>query len=211
MTISEHNSEEWYSPAEALEILEKRHGASAKALVMDKLREGQVRAHADKIWQSDEPSLSAAWRNRDNAEAEYNVEVARKIWGSTRHAGFDLEQSKWHRNRFVVTRRKNPADRTILTGLKFYKKDIDKLAITARSKSGRKVNHEGWANFFVEIIELERDNKLTKDAFPQVGKFSRHIVNAIAAKGLGNKVIDDDSMEKTASKIWNKLIAPLKA
>lgn len=208
---SNHNAEEWYSPMEALALLEARHGAASKALIADKLKDGLIRAHADEIWDSDDPTLNAAWRNRKHAETEHDVVLERRVWRASRHWQFDIDQWRWPENRFVVTRRKRPADRTVIVGLKFFKKDIDQLIAPTKKQGGRPVNHAGWANFILEIIDLERAKKLTYTKFPRTGLFQDTIVKSIAKRGHANKdVIDDDTMKRTAAKIWDKLIAPQK-
>lgn len=208
---SKSSDDEWYSPMEALAVLEARHGASAKDLIADKLKDGFIRAQAHQVWESGDRTLDSAWHNREHADVDTDVVIEREVWRSSRHWSFDREHWRWPENRFVVTQRKKPASRTIMVGLRLLKKDIDQLSTPSKSQAGRKVNHSGWANFFLEIIDLEKAQKLTFAEFPRTGLFQEEIVKNIASRGYPNKeVIDDDTMKRTAAKIWDKLIAPQK-
>lgn len=202
--------QEWYSPMEALKVVERHHGALAKGLIADKLRDGLLRARAEQVWESDHPTLNAAWRDRNNADidVETDVEIGRAFWRASRHWAFDLESWRWPDNRFVVTRRKKPADRTIIVGLKLWSEDVHNIAKPPREPGGRKANFEGWANLFDQILMIERTHNLSKSKFPKQVDFQNHILNIFRDLQVPNAArLDDDTLKRAAAAIWKQIIS----
>ena len=208
------NTNDWCTPVEALEVLESRHGADTKILIADKLRDGRIRAHADLVWHSFAPSLDQAWREREEgledpeAEAVRNSLVDVSVWERSRYWSSDVELWRWGANRFVVTRRKNPADRTIIEGLRVFKKDVLDLAKPPSKRSGKKPNYPGYANLFCALLELERAQKLNVDTYPTKTGLQTFIINRMAEVESSKKNLDDETMKQIAGAAWDRVVKP---
>lgn len=149
---TDHAESDWLSPAEALDLLEPRYGPGTKILIADKLKDGLIQARAELVWDCDSPGLTAAWKSRDQvdeSDVERDAVVAAAVWRSSRHWQWDMDNWRWRDNRFVVTRRKKaPAHRTIIVGLRLRKKDVLDLIKPPSKRAGKKPNYAGYANMF---------------------------------------------------------------
>jgi hypothetical protein len=202
---TDFDADEWYSPMESLALLEPHYGAMTKSFIGDKLKDGLVRAHADEVWDSDEPTLTDAWRNRKNAEIERDVMLDRMVWTGSRHWQFDLDQWRWPTNRFVVTRQMSPADRTIALGVKFFSKDIDKLIPEKSNKGGPKPKYEAWAAICNALLKIEREKPIKKSNYNSMADFQRSVLNKIYEGESSNKkstTLTDDVIKESLVFVW---------
>ncbi|MCP1469228.1 hypothetical protein J3E64_000899 [Sphingobium sp. OAS761] len=63
---------DWINAYDALKLLRPHHGGSVltKAMLAEALKDGELTAHADRIWESDIGPLNLAWKQRADADAE---------------------------------------------------------------------------------------------------------------------------------------------
>lgn len=209
MEVAEENIE-WLEPMQALTTLKPSfESVRAKALIADWLRDGFVRAKAQKVWISNEPTLGRAWKNRAAAIPEADVLIDPKTWEISPYWAEDRERWKWRTGRFVVTRRKKPAHRTILVGVTFAAPDILSMLRdgikpqTIGKKVGRKPNYIGWAKFGLALVHLERTNGLNQSNLINKTQFAEKLYRIMIADGTSvNDLIDHDSIRKVLGHLW---------
>ncbi|MBU1253813.1 MAG: hypothetical protein KKE69_05375, partial [Alphaproteobacteria bacterium] len=155
--MEKHHNQLWYTPQEALGLLEPRYLAATKELIADKLKDGLIVAHAAQVWDSFDGSLDDAWRNREEAQADEDADlrcdviVETWIWRRSRHWQSDLANWRWPERRFVITcRMRGSPERTFLEDVAFRKNDIDRLTQPPSKRGGRKTHHTRWAELFHE-------------------------------------------------------------
>ena len=101
---------DWINAYDAHKLLRPHHGGSVltKAMLVEALKDGELTAHADRIWESDIGLLTLAWKQRVDADAEEDVEVDEAVWNQSRFWTEDLALWRWPKNRFVLTLKSNP-------------------------------------------------------------------------------------------------------
>lgn len=204
---------EWVSPIEALEMLEPRYGAHTKLLIADKLLDGLITARANLVWDSDEPNLGEAIKNREETIAlgeEANVHrdyiVEKEVWRQSRHWYSDVSLWRWDDNRFLVTYCQSPVDRTILEGLSFYKKDIQLFTKPASKRGGRKPKYKGWADVSFALLKVERQGDLTREKFPHRASLEKRLMDEVAELGASPaNTLESESIRRCAHAIWDRL------
>lgn len=149
---------EWIPASEALELLYPHHGGwlGTKSLLAELLKDGKIQARAARIWSSDAPSISSAWKSRADAEADEDVEVPRSVWGTSRYWSEDVTNWRWPDNRFVLTRTKKPAERTFVEGVEFYRAHVLAL-LPQRSRKGvggRSIRATDWEKVGVALVTM---------------------------------------------------------
>lgn len=204
----------WYLPMQALDVLEPRYGAGTKTLIADKLRDGRIRARADRVWDTFESSQYVAWRKREeglanpDAQVACDVDVETTIWEQSRFWNSDIETWRWPAGRFVITRRKSPPDRTIIEGLRLFKKDIDDLNKPPSKRGGKKPNYPGYANLFCAVLELERAKKLTRTEFPSKKSLETTILETMASVQVSyGNLLDEETTKQIVNAIWDRVVA----
>lgn len=203
--------EAWYSATKALELLEPFHGALTKAYIADKLRDGMMRSRASQMWQSDHPTLTEAWRDRDNADVEEDVDVSRSMWKSSRHWDFDTSMWSWPEERFLITRSMDPSDRTIISGLYLNSSDVDQLALQKIDKRYiRRRKKDEWELFWMSMLELSQNKKLNVGTFGSQASLLEEIQAMMNPnlKADSKPLLSDESLEPFIAMIWTRFIGP---
>jgi len=166
-------SREWIPAVEALDALYPHHGGyhGTKLFLAELLKDGELKARAGQRWTSDRPSLDAAWRNRDKAESEENVELDEADWADSRFWSEDLDNWRWRKNRFVLTSTKRPAKRTFLVDVDFRASQVNLLLPSKRrGLGGRNIRAADWQKIGVVLIDLAREGFFGAESAPADGK-----------------------------------------
>lgn len=149
---------DWIAASEALELLYPHHGGwlGTKVLLAELLKDGKLQAHAAKLWKSNAPSISSAWKGRADAEADHEIEVDKSVWGSSRYWLEDLTNWRWPDDRFVLTRTKKPAERTFVEGVEFDRGQVLELLPQKSRKGigGRNIRATDWKKIGVALVTM---------------------------------------------------------
>jgi hypothetical protein len=204
---------EWISPWEALSLLTKSPAEipAMKIRLADLLKDGLVEARAQRLWVSNDPNLNLAWDNREDADAETDLDVEPSVWRSSRYWNDDLSLWRWQENRFVVTRRRRPADRTIIEGLSLKRADLQKLrgtrkASAARRPGGRPPKMDEWHAFWLEVIDLAQSRRLNRGEFASGAALKEELLLRITPKYSDKPMLSGDSIEGQVSAIWKRFV-----
>jgi hypothetical protein len=203
-----------YTPIEALHILERLHGLEAKDLIADKLRDGVIRSTAGEIWDSEHTTLERAWHSRDTAQKsrkanfERDAAVGADIWRQSKHWDLDRDSWLWLENQFVITRRKQPASRTIIFGLRLSKIDVDALADSRSKRTGAPPKYVGWAKLAMAVMKIAQEGEgFTSKRFPTAASLQRALEGRVDKDNDRDKtVIGDEGTKKFVAEIYRKLI-----
>jgi hypothetical protein len=157
---SKKTSSEWVPAATALKLLDKHHlgHRGVKLLIAELLRDGELDARADAVWQGKFLSLDESWRRRIQLDHDPILELDQSTWGSSAFWNDDLSNWRWNDSRFVLTHSKRPSKRTFLTGVSFRASQIVNLLPSNRKGiGGRKIDAAAWAKIGVALIELGKE------------------------------------------------------
>jgi hypothetical protein len=174
--MSEENDSDWIPASEALELLKDHFSGSVatKQMLADRLRDGHLRARADRIWNTYETVLAKAWRSDpdDDAKSLVDVEIPTLIWRKSKRWRLDQENWRWPVNKFHVTCKVNPVERKMISGIRFYASDVQEFlkevgAVADQKKrgGGRRPEEEAWTALTIALIQLERDGRLNSSCF----------------------------------------------
>lgn len=213
------NGDQWYTIDEAEAIVVGKLGPDAQRYIAEGLKDGRIRAKADRQWVSNEINLNVAWRKRAEHEGDMllDAEVRPAIWRQSTNWPRDLARWRWSQNRFVITRRMRtsakgtPPDRTIIVGLYLLKQDVQKLCDRGKKNNGGGiVRYEKWAYLIHQFIDLERKGRITHESYPS----KNHLIEAIWERvellydpEHKVKTIGDTTAGRVAGHLWDLLAA----
>ena len=155
------------SPYEAVEMLEQFYGTTeTKRMLVDKMRDGVVRAYARRSWVSTEEVLKDARNGKVPRRAKRDVLISpAKLVGAERW----IDESplfKWRKGDFHSVIRSKPMKRRIFRGVGLAREDVNAVWRKAadheklkKNTGGRRRNDTAWDKVFVTVLELIRDKK----------------------------------------------------
>lgn len=204
------SASEWMPASEALQLLKNHFGGpvATKVMLADLLRDGYLSCRAGKVWESSEPSITLAWKNRTDADFETDTNVSPHTWQSSRFWADDIDQWRWPKNRFVITKSKRPADRTIIEGVTLKTQEVHGLLAglnmgPEKSKGGRPKKAEEWLQFWFAVIRLAQDNRLNAGEFRSQEALRAELIDRMPAGNLS-----DDSIKVPVRRIWSEFSLP---
>lgn len=199
-------NEHHYSPLEAVALLEPIYRGTTKTLIAEKLKDGLIRSFAERIWSSNLPTLDAIWTDaeEDGANAQLNVSVDKMIYRRSRYWNEDISNWRWDDSRFVITRRKKaPADRTIILGVRLMADDIDALMPTPKNKGGAAPEYQGWGETICALIQMHADGKLNKTEHSSMVQLANDVESQLSLRN-GRPLLQSETIRKALPAVWKR-------
>jgi hypothetical protein len=204
---------DWYTPAQALKVLEPKFGAATKSFIADKLNDGFLRAEAALAWDSTNSDIGTAWGDRDEiiktdeADVQRDVVLEKEFWRDSCQWLVDVQLWRWPEGRFVITRRLKPALRTIFEGLRFSREDIDGYLIANKRGGGRPPKYGAWAELVKAIVDIDRSTGIDRQKFSKLADFEKRVLDHVGRLNINSgDRLDDDTMKRCIAMVWGKLI-----
>lgn len=202
---------EWISPQDAVEQIEQHVGGRqfAKTLIADLLRDGRVVAKAARIWDSSAATLDDAWSGRKKSDLETDAIIDSSIWRDSKYWDLDLSLWQWPENRFVITRQKKPADRTMIEDMAFRSAHVRAIMKSGTDTApqgrggGRPRDTERWTNFWLSIVQLAVDRRLNITSLPTKAEFRRIVIDE-----MGSGAFSEDAIKRPIRQVWNRFVDP---
>lgn len=125
--MSQEAETEWLKASQVLKLLtaDGRSPAEVEAMIAAYLRNGQLRAQAEKIWESEERFTTQAWKSCP-PDAEGGP-IRTLDWRREKNILEDRAQWRFVANRFLVTKTLKPRCRIMMKGVSFNLYDLKKL------------------------------------------------------------------------------------
>lgn len=209
---------DWLSASDALNkiVTHRRDQYLVKHMLADLLKDGVVRARADRMWTSSKPTLNAAWRARASASAEHDVLLSPLIWQRSRFWLDDLELWRWTRNRFVVTAGLTPPERIILEGVRLRNADLEKVLDTfpsmstaERARTGRPIKRDKWDMFWMGVVDIAHNQELNLGNFNSQEALRRHLLEgALESEDPDRPHLSEESIKPLVRDIWYRFVQP---
>lgn len=156
---------------EALKLLEHFMGGAptTKAIIADKIKDGEIRAYASRHWTTARKNRQKVWADGAPLDAERNVQIRRQVLLGASGLPADLAVWKWRRGDFQVTykRTNNQILRHMYLKVKFAKDDVEALlneakeALRARSKGGRHIAEDEWRKVWFAMMDVIAASPIT--------------------------------------------------
>lgn len=199
-----------YTPLEAVTVLEPIYSGSTKELIADKLKDGFISAFASNVWRCDRspmPKLSqiVLALEEGDQDIEKDVWLDKKVWRRSRYWLEDFSNWRWDEARVLLTRRKKaPADRTIITGLRLLADDVDAIAASQRNKGGKPTEYEGWGHAFCAILELEKAGSLNPGKVHSIAQLADKIETHLPRR-RGRPLLASETLRKALRPVWDRI------
>ena len=219
-------------PWVAVKLLELCVGGSvtAKDVIADKMRDGELKAYAKTISVSRKKKLKKAWADVPAFDGTMKKIPRNKLIGSA-HWAEDVPNWKWRRGRFHI--RRKDGGFLLLQGVRFVKNDVLQLIqryderIKNLNKGGRGLNESAWYNMWLTVLWMQNNGKLNKatlppkktsfpgvvrdhwknDVFPDLQRKHEGQAGIIITVSREEKLPSVHTMKSSLDKLWADLIA----
>lgn len=196
--------------SKAVRALEKYKTSSvdAKKLLVDKLRDGYLRAQAKYSWVSNNPSLKDAW-SKIPKNARKDVQVRHQLFVGASNLENDYSRWKWRSGYFFVSGA-NGNKKIIFAKLRFFEEDLNNIIkemkssqdIVSKGPGGRPRKDDGRDAAWLAIIEIYQD--FGKDIFSNV-KVAANAIDKILIRNGKAECLAVQSIERIVTKMRKHL------
>ena len=191
----------WISASEALEMLQPFFGGrrATKEMLADLLRDGKLRARAERKWRSKQSGARFKVPHKDSFEIECGLQIPPKLWRLSRQWSADQERWRWPRGDFLISCGAARTEYVFLKDVHFNREEV--FASHRRGKEfteslkkrggGVKTPADKWAIITEAVLRLERTGRLTKNEFGTAESLAHEIEsNPDIGPVLGRTVLE---------------------
>jgi hypothetical protein len=203
-------------PRAALRLVEMACGAIPLAMdiLAQKIRLGDVRAYAGRLWESRRRNVSDAWDNEPPNVAK-RIRVPTSLFDTSLGWHEEVRSWNWKKGRFWITHQSSPPRRTMLKSVRFVEDDVKDLvrqmiedAAEKKHAGGRPSDREKWDAYWMAVVEMALDGALVDPQFERQGQALNGQIFERSTHYATKRHKEERTLATTRAKVWKKLVLP---
>lgn len=201
---------------QALRLVEVGCGTLPMAMdiLAQKIRSGDVRAYAGRLWETRRRNISDAWDHQPPKVAK-RVRVQTSLFDTSPGWHDEVRSWDWNKGRFWITHQSSLPRRTMLKSVRFAQDDVSSLvrqmiedAAEKKHAGGRPSDRERWDAYWMAVVEMALEGSLLNPQFERQGHALNGEIFQRSEHYATDRHKEGTTLNVTRTKVWKELVLP---